>query len=113
MNPFRHVSERWFWRALYALILAWAVHIVATDPGPRPTEPIASAEAATAEPADELVPVVRFDALTPEGAGRFNGKPRRRDLHRGNAGVHLGRGQERRHRHRGPNPRAVTIARWF
>ena len=44
MNPLNYISERWFWVALYALLLAWVVYLYATDPGPRPTERIENPE---------------------------------------------------------------------
>lgn len=38
MNPFHHISERWFCRTLVALMLAYLAYTIATDPGPRPCE---------------------------------------------------------------------------
>lgn len=38
MNPLNHISERWFWGALYVLMFVWVAYLLATDPGPRPTE---------------------------------------------------------------------------
>ena len=74
MNPLDRVNWNWFWGAYVALLSGWVGYLVATDPGPRPTDYIGNFDPAPAAP-EAAVTRVAFDTLTLKDAERLDGRP--------------------------------------
>jgi hypothetical protein len=74
MNPLDHIDGNWFWGAFLAGMLGWVGYLVATDPGPRPTDYAGHFDPAPEAPGEPVVGVA-FDTMTLKDAERLDGRP--------------------------------------